>query len=679
MAGQSTKEMEEDYEILPKTHSSMYLMHKYWARKPANVVSAYIKRYTSPNDIVLDPFMGSGVSILESVFLGRRAIGVDLNPMSLFITRNSGIMVNMGHLGKAYNYIINKVESGGDLYHNLYQVGCPQCNGSAIITHLIWLNSNKKQKSSSKDGKEGVPELEEIRLRCQKCKELIYTEKSDSQQFQKLTEVIASTEKKAFSLLKELGIEIPQYNFHYSERGKNFMQLRHQLRKDPTLQNLFSHRNLAFLTYLRDLINHLPPEFIGMKDLLLFALTSSLGQASKMVWVINKRNGKELKKKQVGSWTHHFFWDPTQYFEVNAWSCFKNRVKKLISGKKDSNSRNNNSPYTFRESSSFQYLTPDNPVLLFNQSSQQIPIPDNSIDFVFTDPPYGDSIQYGELSSLWAAWLGVDMVAYNKRMVDEEIIINTNQGKKTSQYKEGLGKVFVELFRVLKPAKFLLVTFHNTSYKTKNALIQAVLEGGFELKQILFQLPPRVSIKSMLHHSGSPIGDYYIRFQKPPSGKRIIDAGKKYFSVKMSHQQILNKLRKIIIDILQKRGEPTSFLWISNVLDEFLCREHLFPLPEFESYIEQLQSSDPFFLDDQERWWFSDNDIAAKSAIPLTKRIEQYLETLLMEDPKIFQKSKKPIKQQLFNRIYAEFRGVNTPDKFGVNKIIEKIIQNKDN
>ncbi len=65
----------------------MYLMHKWWARKPHNVIHDYIEHYTSKGIIVLDPFCGSGVTPIEAIKMGRKAIGVDLDPIATFITR----------------------------------------------------------------------------------------------------------------------------------------------------------------------------------------------------------------------------------------------------------------------------------------------------------------------------------------------------------------------------------------------------------------------------------------------------------------------------------------------------------------------------------------------------------------------------------------------------------------
>ena len=63
-----------------------YGVHPYFTRRPSNVVRAYIERYSYAGDVVLDPFGGSGVTAIEAVLLGRRAVHNDLNPFANFIT-----------------------------------------------------------------------------------------------------------------------------------------------------------------------------------------------------------------------------------------------------------------------------------------------------------------------------------------------------------------------------------------------------------------------------------------------------------------------------------------------------------------------------------------------------------------------------------------------------------------
>src|SRR2546426_6396003 len=65
-----------------------YGVHPYFTRRPANVVRAYIQRYSEEGDVVLDPFGGTGVTAIEAFLLGRRAIHNDLNPFANFIARN---------------------------------------------------------------------------------------------------------------------------------------------------------------------------------------------------------------------------------------------------------------------------------------------------------------------------------------------------------------------------------------------------------------------------------------------------------------------------------------------------------------------------------------------------------------------------------------------------------------
>jgi 16S rRNA G966 N2-methylase RsmD len=66
-----------------------YGIHPYFTRRPANVVRAYIKRFTQPGEYVLDPFGGSGVTAVEAMLLNRHGIHNDLNPFANFIA--SGI------------------------------------------------------------------------------------------------------------------------------------------------------------------------------------------------------------------------------------------------------------------------------------------------------------------------------------------------------------------------------------------------------------------------------------------------------------------------------------------------------------------------------------------------------------------------------------------------------------
>ncbi|MHA1518812.1 MAG: DNA methyltransferase [Promethearchaeota archaeon] len=660
---------ELDYVVLPHTHSSMYLMHKYWARKPANIVATYIRKYSRPGEVVLDPFMGSGVTILESVFQKRKAVGIDINPISSFICKNSGIPVDLELFNAGIEVLYSKVAQADSVYCLLYKILCPKCQSLAEITHIIWENNYNKKSLHEKNtlGSQSHQIILEIRLDCPTCGNISFTE-AESHDFPTLKEIVWKQESGARLLLAKFQIPNINFDFTYS-KDRKFLQLRHSLRTSPTMSDLFTDRAFVMLSWLRCLIMDLPADFHSLQDLFMFVLTSALGQASKMVWVIDKRQGKQLRRKQVGSWTHHFFWDPSSYFEVNAWNCYRQRFKKIIRGKTESNERNQQGSYTFALSSDFSALSAKSPVLLLNHSVIDTTLPDNSVDFIFSDPPYGDSIQYGELGSLWAAWLGINMDQYISTMQQAEITINSRQQKTLSQYSDLLVKAFDHLYRILKPDRFMVLTFHNTSIKTRNALLLSVLQAGFDLKQILFQLPPRASIKSMLHYEGSPIGDYYLRFQKVEETQRVYYPEYLTKLQNISDEEKQSTLISIITEILQRRGEPTYFIWISNLIDEYLYRALLFPLLDFENLLSAITTKNIFLITKDGKWWFRDSDRITGSDTPLTKRISAYLDELLKKPRKIPSTQSK--KQFYFNKIYSKFRGVLSPDKFLVNSLID--------
>ena len=140
-----------NFAVNPKPHTSMYLMHKYWARKPYNVVSQYIENYTKKGDIVLDPFCGSGPTPIEAIKLGRKAVGTDLNPLAIRITQMTAIPVEITEIEDIFNEII----SCKDKIDELYETTCNVCKKKANILATIWNRDDNTP--------------EEIRYYCEEC------------------------------------------------------------------------------------------------------------------------------------------------------------------------------------------------------------------------------------------------------------------------------------------------------------------------------------------------------------------------------------------------------------------------------------------------------------------------------------------------------------------------------
>ncbi|MDR2485177.1 MAG: type I restriction enzyme HsdR N-terminal domain-containing protein, partial [Treponema sp.] len=80
-------------------------VHGYFTRQAWNVVAGYIKHFSSEGDTVLDPFGGSGVTAIEALVNGRKAVNVDINPLAIFMVRTLLEPVDFGKLSEGYNKV----------------------------------------------------------------------------------------------------------------------------------------------------------------------------------------------------------------------------------------------------------------------------------------------------------------------------------------------------------------------------------------------------------------------------------------------------------------------------------------------------------------------------------------------------------------------------------------------
>src|SRR5258707_15777303 len=74
----------------PASYRGLYAFHKYWGKKPAEPMRYLIQHLCPEAGLVVDPFLGSGISALEAVQLRRRFVGMDINPAAVRLTRMLG-------------------------------------------------------------------------------------------------------------------------------------------------------------------------------------------------------------------------------------------------------------------------------------------------------------------------------------------------------------------------------------------------------------------------------------------------------------------------------------------------------------------------------------------------------------------------------------------------------------
>ena len=231
-----------------------------------------------------------------------------------------------------------------------------------------------------------------------------------------------------------------------------------------------------------------------------------------------------------------------------------------------------------------------------------------------------------------------------------------------------LRNAFEEIFRVLKPGRWLTVTFHNTQIKIFNSIIKAVVMSGFDLEKIIYQPPARASAKGLLQPYGSAVGDYYIRFRKPKQKATLSDSE-------------IDKVRyeRIIVDTVKKiiaeRGEPTSYSTIINsyptIYDELKRNGYLFSAPESIGDILKKHLNKDFVLVDVKdskgkvigkKWWLK--GVYFLDRTPLSERVEQAVINVLNRR---FTVSFDDVLEEIF----TNFPNALTPDTQSIKDILK--------
>jgi 16S rRNA G966 N2-methylase RsmD len=497
-------------EIKAKTYKGLYAMHKYWAKKPFNVISDYISQFTKEGDLVLDPFCGSGVVISESLLLKRKVIANDLNPVSIFITKNTAKPIDLNLFELEFNNIKKDIKKEID---ELYEIPCPICNQKVIITHSIWKDDTPKS----------------MWFNCTKCNK-------------KLTLPVSN---EFISKMEEVNRRTIPY---WYPKNIMFTNSRINVKKDQKVSDLFTHRNLIASSIIYNRIEQI--EDPDINEIMKFVFTSAVPQMTKLMFVIKRRSKTEgLSAEELGSWVAGY-WMPSDRFELNAWRFFENRFKKVKKGKKESNK--------------IQDYEENKNVIYLNESAKLLnSIEDNSVDYIFTDPPYADYVPYFEQSLLWASWLKKEL------SFEEEIVISDSKERdKTKElYLQDLELAFLEISKKLKPNKFITITFNSIKHDIWDGFLRAINKSGLKLINIK---SISASACSVVQDSrpGSLKGDLYLTFQKIESD---FDLKKEEL---LENKGLQNKILEMINDLIKKKG-GVSYNEIFSIIMPILIENKL--------------------------------------------------------------------------------------------------------
>lgn len=453
--------------IRPSAYSGLYGFHKYWGKKPIEPLKFLISNLTKYDDLVVDPFLGSGAIARETLQLGRRFIGGDVNPIATAMASFFVQPCTAKQYATAFIELERTLRSQIDESYKTTEL--------TVASHFLWEGDKLLSVWQKENGKRSL------------------------------------TKKPPTSLDIQLALSFSSYIPHSLRPLRLFHNSRINSSTDIAWNTLFSGRALRNIELLLDKIKTFP---FPVRPALELTLSAAIGQMSKMVFAITSRGktkGKIANRVEVGSWVIGY-WCPETHFEINVWNCFASKAKKLQKAL-----TNENQPLTVLSSSQFVVRREAKISIEKSDALELIKnLPLNSINLLITDPPHGDRIPYLELSEMWNAILDKE-ACYQK-----EIVVSNAKGRDKTQkkYQESLDNFFSIAIDRLKDEAFFVLLF-NSRRNDEWSSIRAITNNP--RINLLGCFPLEYSATSVVqdNRDGGMKNDYALIYIKGDASKQV--------------------------------------------------------------------------------------------------------------------------------------------------------------
>ncbi len=487
----------------------IYNAHSYHTKVPHKAIMRYILHYTEPGDIVFDGFCGTGMTGVAAQMCGnpdpafkthlvqemgsvkwgtRKAILCDLSPVATFIAYNYNNPVDVEEFEREANRILLEVEKEyGWMYQTQHTFNgkilkdadgnpvlgrinytvwsdvfvCPQCSEEVIFYNAA------VEKEKGKVNKDFL---------CPHCKAMLNKRNMERAWVTKFDKDINETIRHAKQVPVLINYSLGNKRFEKDPEGfdhdlidkiesmdipywyptERFMfkgqrwgdTWRSGIHAGIThVHHFYTKRALFSLAKVFSLIEKVD---IDLKRYILYTFEQSILGMSKIARYV------PTHYSQVNQYLSGTLYIGSQVVDVSLGYIIGNKIRNL------KGILNKMRQFTKKD------------VVIANQSMNSFKfLNDNSCDYVFTDPPFGDNLMYSELNFFWEAWLKV--ITNN----NQEAIINKSQGKGLLEYRLIMDNCFKEMYRILKPGRWLTMVFHNSKNSIWNAIQDALLKAGF--------------------------------------------------------------------------------------------------------------------------------------------------------------------------------------------------------
>ncbi|HET7275004.1 MAG TPA: DNA methyltransferase [Longimicrobiaceae bacterium] len=477
----------------------LYAAHGYHTKVPPRAIVQSIVHFTRPGDLVLDPFAGSGMTgvaaqlcetadrslrasvgkAFQAAGLGepdwglRRAILNDLSPAAAFISANYNIPVDVSDLEVAGKRLLRELwDEVGWMYRTLHSDGksvgriryvvwsqifaCPVCSADVPFLECAMDSETDRVRKSFPCQACGAalrkPDLrrildpvtssageERLRLRMEPC---LISYSVDGSRYEKepddadllLLERIAALPLPPAVPTNPFPIETMYHGSRLAPNG--VLRVHH----------LYLPRAAHALGRLWGKAARVPDT--RMRNMLLFIVEQAIGGMS----LLNRYSPRHFS--HVNQVLGGVYYLPSQHAECSPWYILDAKLGRVASAFAG-------------------FPACRDAAIVTTGSAASLGLPSESVDYIFTDPPFGENIPYADLNFVVESWHRVWTCK------EDEAIVHRPTGKGLEEYRSLMGKCFEEAYRVLKPGRWMTVVFHNSQNRVWNAIQEALLSAGF--------------------------------------------------------------------------------------------------------------------------------------------------------------------------------------------------------
>lgn len=606
-----------DFAIPETKRPPIYTAMKYWGKKPHNVWSQYISNYVPEGGVYLDPFAGSGMSGIEAIRAGRKAICLDINPLTTFVFDVYCSSYDDKKFKEIAQYIYDSVSK-----HSFY-LDC-FCYEPGFILHNTKYNKN-------------VPY------------EVCFVSSNGNEKFER-TPLENDIDRNAKSNHFNIETIYPQKEFRKSSAYSNAFLTS----IGKTYDCLFTKKNIAILSIIFDEINKIYD--VDLKKQLLFAFIQTVHLCCKMC----VPRSKQTKRDYSTSWGRSAYFSSSKSMEMNPLLVFYNNCigkqsvssslsylktyvgtikgKNITTSTKIDTSEDYNLWYGIKDSKFLSHY-----------------IEKNVVDFVLTDPPYGGLVPYLDLSYIWLAWLELYDPIYNP---DYSVEISVNSEKNHSDFRKDMSQVLTQIDIVSKKSSKIVLTFNNKEPAVWKSLLGSILDSGYVVEKVIHQQNLRSGESNVMDKYGTSSTDFYIRCIKNDEA-----------STQISIIDLQKYIADLAEEIILSRAEPTPYQILFNGIITKLS-SHPSAFENFDKdLILALQESDRFYTIENtdtlsgNYWWIKEKSYNPNNKNTLTNRIRALLNEL-------FEQTDVIDNADLLKTIYQRFPNGLSPDSV----ILEKTI-----